>query len=850
MERSEPTHLEAQAQAAAARVLACFDQAPDALFIRDEGDRIVDLNEQACTSLGYARDELIGRPMQDIDAGLGAGDAAGRVMAQRLECGQIVSFESLYRRKDGGTFPVEVRVRSVAQGGRRLAVSLARDITERKRAEQASEARFSTLVRFSFDVYWETDTQHRFTRQEFAEGLENVPARGSELGKTRWEVPYLEPDEAAWREHRETLDAHLPFRNFELARPTADGGRRYISVSGMPVFDESGRFVGYRGVGRDVTERKQAEAQRLAHVSFLESMDRIHRAIQGTGEVEQLMSDVLEAMLEIFACDRAWLIYPCDPDAPSWRAVMECARPGVPSGFSTGNAQPMEADVADRVRLARASSGAVLFGPDHGLQVPPDAALQGIRSMMMMALYPKGDRPYLVGLHQCFAVRRWTLHDTRLFEEIAHRLADALTGVLVLRSLREREEELVRHRTHLEELVEARTSELREAKDRAEVANRAKSEFLTRMSHELRTPLNAILGYAQLLQMRSDLSPRDRTGLEAIYSSGQHLLALIVDILDLARIEAGKVELSPGSLELPPFVQGIADIVRVKAEDKGLSFSLQMPPEMPERVIADDKRLRQVLINLLGNAVKFTDRGEVSLAVHLAAGASDRVRLRFEVSDTGIGIAPGDLERVFKPFEQAGDDQRRAGGTGLGLTISRQLVGLMGGEIEVNSMPGEGSVFSFELLLPLAQRPATRIAPRTPVGYHGERRRVLVVDDVAGSRNMLGALVSALGFEVDEAADGQQALHRVHARMPHLVLMDAAMPVMDGLEATRKLRTDPRWRALPVVIVSAAVSDTDQHRCREAGASGFIAKPVDRDQLLDALQQWLGVQWRYASGDV
>jgi CheY-like chemotaxis protein len=239
----------------------------------------------------------------------------------------------------------------------------------------------------------------------------------------------------------------------------------------------------------------------------------------------------------------------------------------------------------------------------------------------------------------------------------------------------------------------------------------------------------------------------------------------------------------------------------------------------------------------------------VSLAVRQVSAGTGSVRLRFEVRDSGIGIAPGDLERVFQPFEQAGEQQRRAGGTGLGLAISRQLVGLMGGEIAVDSKLGQGSVFSFELSLPLAQRPAPLVAPRAPVGYEGERRRVLVVDDVAGNRSMLSALVSALGFDIDEAADGQQALDRVQARTPDLVLMDATMPVLDGLTATRKLRADPRWRELPIVIVSAAVSDTDRFRCLEAGASGFIAKPVEREQLLHALQHGLGLRWRYASGD-
>ena len=316
----------------------------------------------------------------------------------------------------------------------------------RRRAVQAlraSEGRFRTLVQFSFDVYWESDAQHRFTRQEFSERLTDAPAPGSEIGKTRWEVPYVEPDEEAWRKHRATMDAHLAFRDFELARPAADGGMRYVSVSGIPVFDEAGRFVGYRGVGRHITERKRAEAEHRAHVWFLESMDRINRAMQGTNDLEHMMSDVLDAVLEIFASDRAWLLYPCDPDAPSWRAVMERTRTEFPGAAARGRDLPMTADSAEVVRAALESRGALPAGPAHTRQVKPELAERfGVRSEMLMALRPKGDQRYLFGLHQCSHGRRWTAEEQRLFEEIGHRLTDALSSLIAFRSLRETEHRL------------------------------------------------------------------------------------------------------------------------------------------------------------------------------------------------------------------------------------------------------------------------------------------------------------------------------------------------------------------------------------------------------------------------
>jgi len=282
-------------------------------------------------------------------------------------------------------------------------------------------------------------------------------------------------------------------------------------------------------------------------------------------------------------------------------------------------------------------------------------------------------------------------------------MADTFNRMLT--ALQEREAELGAHRDHLEDLVRERTLELSDAKERAEIASRAKSQFLARMSHELRTPLNAVMGYAQILKMDDGLSPKQRNGLDIIHSSGQHLLTLIVDILDLSRIEAGKAELRIGPVELVARLQAVVDIVRVMAEDKHITLDLQLDPKLPAIVQADEKRLNQILLNLLGNAVKFTHVGGVLLMVRTLPPLADtepgHARLSFEVQDTGVGIAEDQAARLFEPFEQAGSAEQRGGGTGLGLAISRQLVRMMGGEIQLESRLAQGSRFWFEISVPV-----------------------------------------------------------------------------------------------------------------------------------------------------
>jgi signal transduction histidine kinase/ActR/RegA family two-component response regulator len=390
--------------------------------------------------------------------------------------------------------------------------------------------------------------------------------------------------------------------------------------------------------------------------------------------------------------------------------------------------------------------------------------------------------------------------------------------------------------------------DLRTAMERAEVANRAKSAFLASMSHELRTPLNAILGYAQILKRDKGLTVPQQTGISTIQQGGQHLLALINDVLDLSRVDAGKMEFHPRPVRLGDLLSVVADIMRVRAEQKHLYFELELMGALPLAVSVDETRLRQVLLNLLGNAVKFTDRGAVRLRVSPLPPAPDQsagvARLCFEVVDEGIGIAADQQEAIFRPFEQVGDASRRAGGTGLGLAISRQLVQLMGGALQVESTQGKGSRFWFDVALKVVDAPDVLMSgERIATGYVGPRKTILVVDDVAANRALLRDLLGALGFRTFEAENGMSALAQTQSVRPDMVLLDMIMPGMDGLEIMRRLRGDVRTADTPVLMISASSTPEEEERSLEVGANAFLAKPVNEHDLLREIGAHLKLEW-------
>ncbi|HEV8332784.1 MAG TPA: ATP-binding protein [Steroidobacteraceae bacterium] len=548
-----------------------------------------------------------------------------------------------------------------------------------------------------------------------------------------------------------------------------------------------------------------------------------------SADLEHLAGEVDAALGEVgrfIGCDRA-LMYRFSPDGSVARLEHD---------WQLGSGHATDSALAE-IRRAQAPEVIGYFLAKNRLNSPrPETLPPGfaqlnelpgvdrVQSRISVPVVQGSDAIGILCFHSLRIERHWLDEDLRLLGLLGEIIGSALARATI-------------------------EIDLKSAKEGAEAANRAKSEFLASMSHELRTPLNGILGYAQLLRRRP-LPDEDIEGIRAIERCGEHLLTLINDILDLAKIEAGRFELQTTRFALGDLLREVADIARLRACDSGLEFVHETRSELPEFVTAAPRNLRQILLNLLGNAVKFTSRGRVTLRVSGEPRAVDLFRLRIEVEDTGSGIAQEDLERAFEPFQQLRNAERRVEGTGLGLSISRKLVELMGGKLTVVSRLGEGSRFTVEIDVRAAEFAVQGAvqATRPIVGYGGARRGVLIVDDTEDNRRILRSLLTSIGFEVREAVDGFEAVAAVAAATPDIIFMDLVMPRRNGFEATREIRDlSDACASLPIVAVSADAFESTRLQSEAAGCNAFITKPVRLDSVLAAIERELSVEWIYAA---
>jgi PAS domain S-box-containing protein len=581
---TELRQAEQELRISEARFRTIVDYATDAFFVFDDDSIVLDVNREACESLGYSREELIGKHRSDFDAALD--EASIQRLKQRVVSGEAITFETRHRRKDGTSFPVEVRVGDFEQGGRRF-LCLVRDITARKRAEdelRESEERFRTLVQFSFDVYWETDAQHRFVRQVFAEGLADAPAPGSEIGKTRWEVPYLEPDAEAWRRHRETLDAHLPFRDFELARPAPDGGKRYVSVYGLPVFDKSGRFIGYRGVGRHITERKRAEEALRRSEAYLAEAQRLSHT--GTWAFNKTAT--------LYWSEETYRIVGLDPlQGPPTRETMR---------------QRIHPD--DRDRVYEKLREAVAQKRDFAME--------------FRILLPDGTVRYLENTgHPLFSARGEFLE-----------MVGSTIDVTERRRAREEHERL----RHLE-------SELAHV-NRLSIMGELTASLAHEILHPIATARNNARAAIRFLDMIPPNMAEVREALECIVRDADRGK----DIVDRIRDHVKKAPPRNNRFNLNEAIDEVIEMVRTAIDKNRVSVRTRLAPELNtvwgDRVQLQQVVMNLVLnaVEAMG-AVEGRERMLLITTEQKGDGG-----VFVAVHDSGPGIDPEHLQQVFKPF--------------------------------------------------------------------------------------------------------------------------------------------------------------------------------------------------------
>jgi len=626
------------------------------------------------------------------------------------------------------------------------------------------------------------------------------------------------------------------------------------------LIDENGKAIGIALMAVDITERKQAETELQESALRQRAIARIIERMRQTLDIGDIFHATTQELRQTMKCDRVAL-YRFNPDwsgefvaesvDSNWVSFIQVQE--IDSNFTEGALESEKCLVqkfdstSQEVRdtyLQETEGGPYSRGTTY--LCVPDIYKQGFNPCYIQLLEKFQAKSYitvpifcgeqlwgLLASYQNSAPRQWSEAEINVAVHVGTQLGVALQQAELLARTQRQSMELLR------------------SKENAEVANRAKSQFLASMSHELRTPLNAILGFSQVMARNSSITAEQKEYIEIINRSGEHLLELINDVLSMSKIEAGQITINESRFNLYNLLNSLKEMLQLKANSKGLHLVFENTNDLPQYIQTDEAKLRQVLINLLGNAIKFTQQGSVTLRVSSQAEKNEenKSQLHFEIADTGPGISPSELPTLFKPFVQTETGRKSMQGTGLGLPISQQFVRIMGGDIAVESQLSQGTTFSFNIQVNLVTESDEQEAPpvKQVIALEAGQQiyRILIVEDVAENRQLLVKLLVPLGFEVCEATNGEEGIALQSTWKPHLILMDMLMPVMDGYEATRQIKQTPEGRETIIIALTASAFDEQRHIILSAGCEDLICKPFREEVLFEKIAHHLNLRYIY-----